>query len=73
MRRNIFQKTAVVFWVFGGGVLVERLYSEYGHSEYGHYGGGKETPGLILLSLTSLVVGSVFQYIGSSTTGTRDR
>ena len=68
MSRNIFQKTAVVFWVFGGGVLVERLYSEYGH-----YGGGKETPALILLSLTSLVVGSVFQYIGSSTTGTRDR
>jgi hypothetical protein len=68
MRRNIFQKTAVVFWVFGGGVLVERLYSEYGH-----HSGGKETPVLILLSLTSLVVGSVFQYIGSSTTRTRDQ
>lgn len=73
MRRNIFQKTAVVFWVFGGGVLVERLYSEY-------YGGpgllaprqGKETLGLIFLSLTLLVLGSVFQYIGSWITRTRD-
>ena len=63
MRRNIFQKAAVVFWVFGGGVLVERLYSEYAHNT----GGSKETAVLILLALTSLVVGSVFQYIGSST------
>ena len=68
MRRNIFQKTAVVFWVFGGGVLVERLYAAYGH-----HTGGKETPVLMLLSLTSLVVGSMFQYIGSSTTRTGDR
>ena len=73
IRRNLFQKTAVVFWVLGGSVLVERWYSEY----YGGHGllaacGGKETLGLILLSLTLLVLGSVFQYIGSWTTRTRD-
>lgn len=73
IRRNLFQKTAVVFWVLGGSVLVERWYSEY----YERHGllaacGGKETLGLILLSLTLLVLGSVFQYIGSWTTRTRD-
>ncbi|MFP6764858.1 MAG: hypothetical protein VB858_14630 [Planctomycetaceae bacterium] len=63
VRRNLFQKAAVTCWLFGGVLLVERLATaDFSGSAST---AGKETPVIVVLSLISLVAGSVFQKIGS--------
>jgi hypothetical protein len=70
MKRHIFQKAAVVCWISGGAVLMERLHSLYSSPSSVT---GKETLGLTILAVTSLVVGSVFQHIGFPTVRTEDQ
>ena len=70
MKRHIFQMAAVVCWISGAAVLVERLYSQYSSPSSV---AGKETPGLLIFAVTSLVVGSAFQYAGAPTVRTEDR
>jgi hypothetical protein len=70
MKRHIFQKAAVVCWISGAAVLVERLHSQYSSPSSV---AGKETLGLLILAVTLLVVGSVFQYAGSPTVRTEDQ